>query len=54
MDYEASENSEEASKEKWSWKNTTPKSVNGMTILKLVYTLLQWLDIMLINACWLV
>jgi hypothetical protein len=33
MDYEASENSKEASKEKGSSRNTTPNSLNGMTIL---------------------
>ena len=48
MDYEASGNSKESSTEKGSSPNTTQKSLNGMTILKLVYTLLQWL---LINDC---
>ena len=54
MDYEASENSKEASKEKWSSRNTIPNFLNGMTILKIVYALLQSLDIMLINSCWLI
>ena len=48
MDHEASGNSKESSKEKGSSPNTTPKSLNGMTILKLVCTLLQWL---LLNDC---
>lgn len=51
MDYEANENSKESSKEKVSSRNKTPKSLNGMTILILVYTLLQWLDMMIINGC---
>jgi hypothetical protein len=37
MDYEASENSKEASKEKGSSRNTTPNSLNGMTILNLYF-----------------
>lgn len=49
MDYEASENSREASKEKGSSRNTTPNSLNGMTIL--FYTLLKLLDIVLITGC---
>ena len=49
MDYEASENSKEASKEKGSSRNMTPNSLNGMRIL--VYTLLQSLDIVLITRC---
>ena len=41
MDYEASEISKQ-SKEEGSSKNTTPKNLlNGMTVWKLVYTLLQ-------------
>ena len=48
MDHEASGNSKESSEEKGISPNTTPKSLNGMKILKLVCTLLQWL---LINDC---
>lgn len=49
MDYEASENSKEASKEKGSSRNTTPNSLIGMTIL--IYTLLKLLDVVLITGC---
>ena len=45
MDHEASGNSKESSKEKGSSPNKTPKYLNGIKILKLVCTLLQWLPI---------